>query len=492
MGGCRIARMLFNSIAFLVFFPLVTAIYFALPYRLRWIPLLVASCYFYMAFIPVYILILFFTIAVDYVAGIAIEGATGRRRKLFLLASIVANVGVLAFFKYVNFLNANLAALASFLHWNYPIQSLGIILPIGLSFHTFQSLSYTIEVYRGNYRAERHLGIFALYVMFYPQLVAGPIERPQNVLPQLHGRYDFEYRRVTDGLKLMAWGFFKKVVIADRVAILVNEVYAEPAAHEGLPLILATVLFTYQIYCDFSGYSDIALGSAQVMGIRLMKNFDSPYSSASISEFWRRWHISLSTWFRDYLYIPLGGNRVGKWRWYSNLFITFLVSGLWHGANWTFVAWGALHGTYLVTSIWTEDVRRRLTHAIGLDRVPALHTAVRVLVTFALASFAWIFFRAANVGDAIYVATHLFTGLSFTTESWKGLFDLGLDRVELAIAFLAIAVLEIVQWLQRHGRLAPGLETQPAVVRWAAYYALIVAILVFGAFTEAEFIYFQF
>ena len=484
--------MLFNSLAFLVFFPIVTAIYFAVPYRFRWIPLLAASCYFYMAFIPVYILILFFTIAVDYVAGIAIEDSTGRRRRLFLLASIAANVGVLAFFKYFNFLNANLAELASFIHWNYPIGSLGIILPIGLSFHTFQSLSYTIEVYRGKYRAERHLGIFALYVMFYPQLVAGPIERPQNVLPQLHQKHDFDYRRVTDGLKLMAWGFFKKVVIADRVAILVNHVYAQPAAYEGLPLIVATVLFAYQIYCDFSGYSDIALGSAQVMGIRLMKNFDSPYSSASISEFWRRWHISLSTWFRDYLYIPLGGNRVAKWRWYTNLMVTFLVSGLWHGANWTFVAWGALHGTYLVTSIWTESVRRSFTRAIGLDRFPTLHDTVRVFVTFALACFAWIFFRAANVGDAIHVATHLFSGLSFSAESFSALFGLGLDRFEVLITVLAIAVLELVQWLQRHGRLAPGLETQPVVVRWAAYYALIVAILVFGAFTQAEFIYFQF
>jgi len=484
--------MLFNSIDFLIFFPLVTAIYFATPYAWRWLPLLLASCWFYMAFVPVYILILFFTIAVDYIAGIAIEGAEGRRRKLFLLASIVANVGVLAFFKYFNFLNANLAALAEFLHWNYPIEALGILLPIGLSFHTFQSLSYTVEVYRKRFPAERHAGVFALYVMFYPQLVAGPIERPQHVLPQLHARYDFDYRDATAGLRLMAWGFFKKVVIADRVAVLVNHVYADPTDFTGLALIVATVAFAYQIYCDFSGYSDIALGSAQVMGIRLMTNFDSPYSSSSISEFWRRWHISLSTWFRDYFYIPLGGNRVNWWRWQRNLLLTFLVSGLWHGANWTFVAWGTLHGLYLVGAIWTEGLRRRLAHAVGLDRVPVLHHVLRVATTFSLVCVAWVFFRAVNVSDAFYILTHLFAGLSLSRESLAGILDLGLDGYELTVAAAAIAILEIVQWLQRNGHLAPGLSAQPTVVRWAAYYALVTAILFFGSFTQAEFIYFQF
>lgn len=484
--------MLFNSIDFLVFFPLVTAIYFATPYAWRWLPLLLASCGFYMAFVPVYILILFFTIAVDYVAGIAIEDSQGKRRKFFLVASIVANVGVLAFFKYFNFLNANLASLAEFLHWNYPIEALGILLPIGLSFHTFQSLSYTVEVYRGKFRAERHLGVFALYVMFYPQLVAGPIERPQNVLPQLRGRHDFDYRDATAGLKQMAWGFFKKCVIADRVAVIVNQVYGDPTAYSGLPLIVATVAFAYQIYCDFSGYSDIALGSARVMGIRLMTNFDSPYSSASISEFWRRWHISLSTWFRDYFYIPLGGNRVGWWRWQRNLFLTFLVSGFWHGANWTFVCWGALHGLYLIAALWTEDARLRLTQVVGLDRVPVLHHALRVLTTFTLVCVAWVFFRAVNVSDAFYILTHFLDGLSLSSESLAGILDLGLDGYEFTVAVVAIAILEIVQWLQRGGHLVSGLAGRPTAVRWAAYYALIATIVFFGSFTQAEFIYFQF
>jgi len=484
--------MLFNSYAFAIFFPVVTITYFALPHRWRWLLLLVASCYFYMAFIPVYILILFFTIGVDYVAGIAIEGARGSRRKLFLVASIVANVGVLAFFKYFNFLNANLAALAQFLHWNYPIANLGIILPIGLSFHTFQSLAYTIEVYRGRYKAERHPGILAVYVMFYPQLVAGPIERPQNLLRQFHEEHVFDYARVTDGLKLMAWGLFKKMVIADRLAILVSQVYGNPTAYQGLPLLVATIFFAYQIYCDFSGYTDIALGCAQVMGFRLMTNFDRPYSSRSISEFWRRWHISLSTWFRDYLYIPLGGNRVATWRWQANLMITFLVSGLWHGANWTFVAWGALHGFYLVFGIWTEHARAWLRRASGITHVPALHGAFCVVATFVLTTFAWIFFRAATIQDAGYVISHLFVGLSFSRDAVESLFDLGLDRTEFTIAIVGICVLELLQFVHAGGSVRARLARQPVVVRWAAYYALVATICLFAILTQQEFIYFQF
>lgn len=479
--------MLFNSFQFFLFFPLVTIAYFTLPHRYRWMLLLAASCCFYMAFIPVYILILFFTITVDYVAGIAIEDAQGTRRKTFLIASIAANVGVLAFFKYFNFLNANLAGLAAVLHWNYPMAMLDILLPIGLSFHTFQSLAYTIEVYRGKFKAERHLGIFALYVMFYPQLVAGPIERPQNLLPQFHTQHTFEYRRVTDGLKLMAWGFFKKLVIADRLAILVNQVYAHPGDYQGLALIVATIAFAFQIYCDFSGYSDIAIGAAQVMGIRLMKNFDRAYFSQSISEFWRRWHISLSTWFRDYLYIPLGGNRAGAARWQLNLFVTFLVSGLWHGANWTFVAWGALHGFYFLLAIWAAPVHDRFVRTIGLTRVPWLHQLVQMTVTFALVAFAWIFFRAETIADALYIATHLLSGLSPT-----GLFDLGLSRLEFGIAVAALVVLFGVEFLQRHGSLRERLARQPVWVRWAAYYALVMSILLLGNFTQQTFIYFQF
>lgn len=289
--------MLFNSLHFLCFFVIVTTFYFVLPHRYRWFNLLIASCYFYMAFVPAYILILGGTIIVDYVAGIYIEKSTGYRRKFLLMSSLVANIGVLAVFKYYNFLNQNLSLLLQSVGWSNSLPYLSMLLPIGLSFHTFQAMSYTIEVYRGNQRAERHLGIYALYVLFYPQLVAGPIERPQHILHQFYEKHTFDYVNVTNGLKRMAWGLFKKVVIADRLAMAVNTVYDNPTAFVGMPLIVATVCFAFQIYCDFSGYSDIAIGAAQVMGFRLMKNFDRPYFSTSISEFWRRWHISLSTWF---------------------------------------------------------------------------------------------------------------------------------------------------------------------------------------------------
>ena len=283
--------MLFNSIEFVIFFILVTSLYFILPHKYRWFLLLVASCYFYMAFVPVYILILFFTIVIDYFAGIWIEEAQGKKKKQFLVLSLVANIGVLAVFKYYNFLNDNLTFLLHGADWENPIPYLSILLPIGLSFHTFQAMSYTIEVYRGHQKAERHFGIYSLYVMFYPQLVAGPIERPQNLLFQFRTEHKFDYERVVSGLRLMLWGFFKKLVIADRLAIYVNAAYGNPDEHTGLTLAVATMFFAFQIYCDFSGYSDIAIGAARVMGYDLMKNFNRPYLSASISEFWSRWPI---------------------------------------------------------------------------------------------------------------------------------------------------------------------------------------------------------
>lgn len=410
--------MLFNSLSFLIFFPIVTALYFfvAPPSKSklgqRWAVLLISSCLFYMWFIPQYILILALTIIVDFVAGIYIEKSEGKKRKQYLLASIFTTCAILFFFKYFNFFNANFLFIANSLGLNYPIGALNIILPIGLSFHTFQSLSYVIEVYRGNQKAEKHFGIFSLYVMFYPQLVAGPIERPQNLLHQFREHYTFDYLRVTNGLKLMAWGLFKKVVIADRLAVVVNNVYGSPYDHNGVALSIATVFFAFQIYCDFSGYSDIAIGSAQVMGFKLMDNFNRPYFSKSISEFWKRWHISLSTWFKDYLYVSMGGNRCSKPRWQFNLFFTFLVSGLWHGANWTYVAWGAINGFYLVFAIWTKSLRQRLFEKSFMSYAPRIFKVYQVVITFALVCVAWIFFRASNIKEAVHILTHLNRGWS--------------------------------------------------------------------------------
>jgi D-alanyl-lipoteichoic acid acyltransferase DltB (MBOAT superfamily) len=512
--------MLFNSAAFLIFFPVVTTAYFLLPHRFRWLLLLAASCYFYMAFIPEYILILAVTITVDYFAGLGLEKFEGRTKRWVLLASILSNIGMLAFFKYFNFANENLAALANFIGWNYPIQSLSIILPIGLSFHTFQSLSYTIEVYRGRQKAERHFGYLALYVMYYPQLVAGPIERPQNILHQLHEEHHFEYRRVTDGLKRMAWGMFKKVVVADRMVRFVNPVYADPTSFDGPALMLATLAFAVQIYCDFSGYSDMALGSAQVMGVKLMKNFDHPYFARSISEFWRRWHISLSTWFRDYLYIPLGGNRVSQPRWAFNLFITFLISGLWHGANWTYIIWGALHGTYFVLSALTEPFWQRLSTLTRLDKFSWLKAVLAMLTTFSLVTFAWIFFRAASLADALYISRHLVSGWpAYLAQSWNTLAE-GIQRTAelgpyavvnalftilepitsesravLALTAFALLILLVVEILQFRGNFLEQLNQMPVDVRRLVYASLLAAILILGtsyASVQQAFIYFQF
>lgn len=487
--------MLFNSFEFLLFFPTVTLLYFGLPHRFRWQLLLLASCLFYMAFIPRYILILAVTIVVDYAAALWIvhPGVSARGKKSILTISLLSTLLILAIFKYSNFLNSNLSAVSRFLGWNYPIGVLNIILPIGLSFHTFQSMSYVIEVYRGRQAPERHFGIYALYVMFYPQLVAGPIERPQNLIHQFHERHRFDYQRVTDGLKLMAWGLFKKVVIADRLAVAVNQVYGHPQDYFGLPLIVATVFFAFQIYCDFSGYSDIAIGAAQVMGFRLMDNFNRPYFSKSIAEFWKRWHISLSTWFRDYLYIPLGGNRARTWRWQFNLFITFVISGLWHGANWTYVMWGALNGLYLIGSLWTQGIRRGVCRLITLDRYPLVHQGVRIAITFSLVCGAWIFFRARDIRDAWYIITHL----HMLTEglrpigAWQ-LLHMGLSRSELIVAILAVMLMEAVHVIQRHCNIRHMLNERPAWLRWTVYALLVLGIVCFGVFDYNQFIYFQF
>jgi D-alanyl-lipoteichoic acid acyltransferase DltB (MBOAT superfamily) len=503
--------VLFNSIQFLIFFPLVTALYFISPYRYRWLLLLAASCYFYMAFIPVYILILGFTIVVDYFAGIVIENAFGRKRRLFLIFSLLANIGVLFVFKYFNFLNANLKDLADLIHWNYPIHSLSIILPIGLSFHTFQAMSYTIEVYRGRQKAERHFGIYALYVMFYPQLVAGPIERPQNLLHQFREKHDFDYQRVTDGLKLMAWGFFKKIVIADRLAVAVNLVFNEPTKHTGAPLIIATYFFAFQIYCDFSGYSDIAIGAAQVMGFKLMENFKRPYLSASVAEFWTRWHISLSTWFADYIYIPLArshakrklraprrlynplGYIMTKWGRYSDIYVVFLISGIWHGANWTFIIWGLLHATYLVFSLLTKRNRVKAAQYLRLTQYPTLYKWLKIFVVFHLVAFAWIFFRANTVSDAFYVVRHLVSGLNLQSFIGPEISSkLGMSRTALAITICLILLMEVIHLIQERVRLRPALMTKPVWVRWALYYSVIALILFFGEFGAQQFIYFQF
>lgn len=483
--------MLFNSIFFLfVFFPIVTGFYYFLPHRFRSAWLLLVSSYFYMSFIPAYILILAFTITIDYVSGRCIELLSGKTKRYFLIASILSNIGVLFTFKYFNFFSEQITALAEMLHWNYSLQTLELILPIGLSFHTFQALSYIIEVYRGKQNAERNFGIFALYVMFYPQLVAGPIERPQNLLHQFYEKHTFKLGQFMSGMRLILWGLFKKVVIADRISVFVNQIFNNVYDYTGSYFIFATILFAFQIYCDFSGYSDMARGFARTLGFELMVNFNAPYFSKSISEFWQRWHISLSTWFRDYVYISLGGNRVSRARWSINILLTFLLSGLWHGANWTFVIWGGLNGMYMLFSLMTHAVRSKLHAFIGWNH-SALHTIVQTACTFALIGFSWIFFRAGSLDDAWYIIGQIF---STSTDIQSLLAFIGLHAPSLLIVACALGLLLVVDSISAHKERFKNIHIHaiPIPIQAIAFSALVCVIALVGKFTNQEFIYFQF
>lgn len=493
--------MIFNSLSFLIFFVTVTTLYYIVPFRFRWLVLLIASCFFYMSFIPKYLLILGVLIGTDYTVARLMQRAGKTQRKYLLIFSIVSNIGILFAFKYFNFFQTNIAAVVRAVGWNYSPRLLEILLPIGLSFHTFQSLSYVIEVYKRKYKAETHFGMYALYVMFYPQLVAGPIERPAGLLTQLHKKYVFAYADGVEGFRRILIGLFKKLIIADRLAILVNQVYGHPYDYVGFPLVIATVAFAFQVYADFSGYSDIAIGTARVMGFRLRENFNAPYFASSIADFWRRWHMSLYAWFRDYIYIPLGGNRHGRVVQIRNIIIVFLVTGLWHGANWTYVLWGGLHGLYMSSAA-----------LIGTYIVPFISVRLswfgRMVVklfgmvfTFGLVSFAWIFFRAATLSDGLYIVSHMTTGLGAlmkfilagqsnlvytVTFAQHGGMDLA--PVQIGIAAVAIIVIEIIQKIDR----SDGFRRLSVWNRWGIYIMLILAVLNLGPANQVPFIYFQF
>ncbi len=490
--------MLFNSFHFFLFFPLVTTLYYLLPHRYRWIMLLTASCYFYMTLIPAYIFILLVLILIDYQCGLWIEDSPRHQKKFYLVLSIVSTCLALFIFKYFNFFNRMAYHLAGALHISYAIPMLQLLLPLGLSFHTFQSLSYVIEVYRGHQKAERHLGIYSLYVMFYPQLVAGPIERPGNLLHQFREVHVFDPAQVTNGLQLMLWGLFKKAVVADRLAVVVDTIYNQPTHFSGPALTLSTLFFAFQIYYDFSGYSDIALGAAEVMSFKLTKNFNRPYAAGSITDFWRRWHISLSTWFRDYLYIPLGGNRVTLPRWTVNVFITFLISGLWHGANWTFVAWGTLHGFYLIAERGFKTTRNSLCQTLGLIRAPHLRHALSVFATFLLVSFAWIFFRANSIHTAVSIIRHLTSDWgALLSSAGRSAFFNTMQRTPLNLLCLfgLIFLVEFIQMKDASLDFRSRLAKFPRVLRWSLYYFAFFSVLftmLSGIYGGHRFIYFQF
>jgi len=494
--------MLFNSFDFLIFFPIVTLIYFVIPARVRYLWLLVASYYFYMCWNVEYAGLLAFSTFSTWGAGWLIQKAKSFRwKKLALAGCLFINIGILFVFKYLGFFEDILNSILGRLHIQPLERSFDILLPVGISFYTFQALGYIVDVYRGKINPEKNFFRYALFVSFFPQLVAGPIERSENLLNQVRNIEKIKlwnYENVTGGLTLMVWGLFVKMVIADRAAVIVNTVFDGVYMYGSVALAAGAIGFALQIYCDFMGYSTIAVGAAKVMGFELMDNFDTPYFAVSISDFWKRWHISLSTWFRDYLYIPLGGNRCTKWRKYFNLMVTMGISGLWHGASWNYVAWGLIHGVYQVTGDLTGKFRKKLYEKCGVKKESFSFKFGQMICTFVLVDVAWIFFRAGSISIAVDYCKRLIT----KWDPWS-LFDgkvytLGLDRFECNILIVAAAVLflaDLIRYLKKQ-TIPAFLKEQCLWFRWGVIIALAVSVLVYGMygieFESAQFIYFQF
>lgn len=486
--------MLFNSIEFLIFFPIVCLGYFLIPHRFRWIWLLAASYIFYMGWNAAYALLLLFSTSVTWLTGLAVDKSNSKRsRKVFLAFGIIINLSILFVFKYFGFFMDTLYSIFGALGIQYTEIQFSLVLPVGISFYTFQAIGYCIDVYRKQTPVQRNFGKYALFVSFFPQLVAGPIERSYNLIPQFEEKHTFSSERTAAGLRLMLWGFFKKVVIADTVCLAVNRVFNNVEAFQGGALIFATFLFTIQIFCDFSGYSDIARGCARIMGFRLMKNFDHPYFSSSIREFWRRWHISLSTWFKDYVYIPLGGNRKGKHRTSLNLLITFLVSGLWHGANWTFVIWGGFHAILQIIERYTGRFFAKLSHISRLEKHPRFRYISKIIITFCLICFGWIFFRANTMQDAGYIINNLFNfqGLSFNSlyTMLKLMFE---TRAEVYRLLLTLPVFLIASFIDKKWSINRIFLRLNGAARFIIYVLIVTYILLAARADVQDFIYFQF
>lgn len=505
--------MLFNSFHYLLFFPLVVTLYFLIPQKAKNLWLLAASYYFYMSWNPKYALLMALSTFLTYLSGLLIgrenaildrkqEDYHGKslevwRKKLWVFLCMLANLSILFFFKYFAFFLANVNRVLSAFDMMLVSPTFDVVLPVGISFYTFQALSYTMDVYRGEIYVEKNFVQYALFVSFFPQLVAGPIERSKNLLIQVNQIHKFDFERVRDGLIVVMWGLFLKLVVADRAAILVNTVYNNYQDYAGFELVLATVAFGIQIYCDFASYSIIAIGSAKVLGFCLMQNFKEPYFSRSITEFWRRWHISLSTWFRDYMYVPLGGNRKGNARKYLNIMIVFLTSGLWHGANWTFVIWGFLHGAFQVIGQMTKPWKERITDKLGIRRDRASYQLGQMIMTFGLVNFAWIFFRAPS----LTAARGIITGIFSTWNPWiftdGSLYLLGLTAKSFWAGIVAILVLAGVSAAEYRGiRVWDRFAEQGLVFRWIVSLALVFAVIIFGiygpGYSASQFIYFQF
>ena len=482
--------MLFNSIDFAVFLPIVFVLYWFVTNKnlsIQNLLIVVASYLFYGWWDWRFLSLIFFSTLVDYAIGVKLSSEENRlKRKVLLFTSIFVNLGFLGFFKYYNFFLDNFVSAFSFFGTEINSNSLNIILPVGISFYTFQTLSYTIDVYKKKLEPTKDFIAFTAFVSFFPQLVAGPIERATNLLPQFFSKRTFEYDKAVDGLRQILWGLFKKIVIADNSAKIANEIFNHSGDYSGSTLILGAIFFTFQIYGDFSGYSDIAIGTSRLFGFNLKQNFAFPYFSRDIAEFWRRWHISLSTWFRDYLYIPLGGSRGGIWMKIRNTFVIFIVSGFWHGANWTFVVWGALNALYFLPLLILNKNRVH-TGVVAEDSIfPKFNELYQMGVTFSLTVLAWIFFRAENIGHAWSYLSTIFSKSLFTIPDFPGMLK-ALTTLILILVFLGI------EWLGRNEQYAiANLEfTLKKPVRYALYYAIIFSIFWFMG-EEQEFIYFQF
>lgn len=489
--------MLFNSIDFLFFFPIVTLLFFIMPRRLRTSWLLIASYYFYMSWNPKYAILIALSTVTTFLSGILIEKFEKNSAKKFLVAaSLIINLAILGIFKYADFALQTLSSVSSRLGLEAMDRRLDLLLPVGISFYTFQALSYTLDVYRGTICAEKSIIKYALFVSFFPQLVAGPIERSGNLLRQIQtirNKKLWDYARVRDGLLLMFWGLFQKLVIADRASLLVNQVYGNYANYGFLELAIASILFAFQIYCDFGGYTNIARGAAQVMGFSLMQNFYQPYFAVSIKEFWRRWHISLTSWFTDYLYIPLGGSRKGLLRQYINILIVFVVSGLWHGASWHFVAWGFIHAVYQIAGNTKNRIMNRFHLKIREETECSFSRNLgKGLVTFALVDFAWIFFAADSLSHVYAILRQMLT--SFQISS---IYEMGLDRGNWFMLLMGICILIAVDIIHETGS-SVFLFTNRQMLwfRWTLYLGLIWCIILFGiygvGYDSSQFIYFQF
>lgn len=497
--------MLFNSTNFLIFFPIVVTLYFLIPNKFRNFYLLLCSYFFYMCWDAKYALLLLASTLITYFVGRLIalipkEESDKQKqvlKKVFVAVGFVANLGILFFFKYTNFLIDNINVILENLGIAIVSIPFDIVLPVGISFYIFQALGYTVDVYRGDVKAEKNFIKYAVFVSFFPQLVAGPIERSANLLKQFDVIHKFDFERAKNGILLMLWGYFQKVVIADRIAVFVNTVIDYPQYYGTFELLAAIVLFAFQVYCDFAGYSYIAIGASQVLGFSLMDNFDAPYFGRSVAEFWRRWHISLTSWFRDYLYFPLGGSRCSKKKNYRNIMIVFLVSGIWHGASWTYVIWGGLNGLYQVIGKMIDPAKKKMYQFFSVNENAFSHKLMQTIITFCLIDFSWIFFRATDIKSAFVIIQRMFT----QWNPWV-LFDgtmstLGLSGLELAIGLFAIMILLIVDRMHHKGiRLREKLAEQGIWFRWMLYIGAVFTLLIFGIygpeFDASQFIYFQF